>query len=146
MTVRVAPLTSTADAAANSKQGTIASVVKNVDFNAANTDTAIPIVLPTGYIRYRVLAVRLSGASGNISTATCGVFTAPAAGGVAAIVNPTTVTVATNAENTNNNAQNINGASQNTMSLNAPTLYFRVITPQGSAATANVTIVVEPLS
>lgn len=146
MTVRVSPTQAPADAAANTKQGTMTFIVKNVDFNVANSDTAIPIVLPTGFTRYRVLAVRLSGASANISTATCGVFTAAAGGGVAAIVNPTTITVASAAENTNTNAQNINGANQNTMSLNALTLYFRVLTAQGSAGTANVAIVIEPLS
>lgn len=120
--------------------------VKNVNFNSANTDTPIVIRLPAGITRYKAPTIRISGASATITTATCGVFTAAAAGGTAVITNPTTITVSSATESSNNNMQNITPTNNDTMSYNNTTLYFRVITAQGSAATANVTIIIEPLS
>lgn len=118
----------------------------SVDFNAGNTDTAIPIVLPSGFTRYRVAEVRISGASASLTTATVGVFTAAAGGGIAVVAAGSPITVSSNAENTNNNAQNMTVIGTNTITLNAATLFVRVATPQGSAATGVVAIIIEPLS
>lgn len=118
----------------------------SVNFNAGNADTSIPITLPTGFTRYRVNSVRLSGASASLSTATMGVFTAATGGGVAVVTAATAITVTSAAENTNNNTQQFTIANQNTISFNAATLFVRVATAQGSAATGTVTIEIEPLS
>lgn len=121
-------------------------IARNVDFNASNTDTPIPIVLPDGFSRYRVAGVRISGASASLTTATCGLFTAAAAGGTAIVTSGSSITVASGAENTNNNVQQLGVNNQNTITYNASTLYFRVQNPQGSAATGSVSIIIEPLS
>jgi hypothetical protein len=120
----------------------------SVDFNTGTADTAIPISLPPGYTRYIVEAVRISGASHDISTATAGVFTATAGGGVAIVTAASSITVTATADATNNNTQamTVNDADTRSYLLaGQPTLYFRVGTAEGSAATANVTISVSPL-
>jgi len=126
--------------------GTISSVSRNINFNSANTDTAFPIILPAGFTRYRVEAVRITGASVSLTTATCGVFTAVAAGGTAVVPSGTAITVSVATESTNNNAQALTVSNNSTMTFNNSVLYFRVQTAQGSAATGNVTITIQPLS
>lgn len=126
--------------------GKIVLVARGVNFNSANTDTLIAVALPNGYARYRVDSVRVSGASASLTTATCGVFTAAAGGGSAIVAGASALTVSAATENTNANMQQMVIANQNTQSWNAAILYFRVQTAQGTAATGNVSIVIEPLS
>lgn len=115
--------------------------VAGVNFNSANTDTPFTISLPTGFTRYVISTVRISGASASLSTATFGVFTAPAGGGVAIVSSGATITITTASENTNNNALSAVGINNGaTQSYNGSTVYFRVVNAQGSAATGNVTI------
>lgn len=116
-----------------------------VNFNAANTDNAIPVALPSGLnlTRFLINGIRISGASGSLTTSTVGVFTAVAAGGTAVVSSGTAVTVSTGADNSANNTQALSLAALNTntaLQANFPILYFRVQNPQGTAATANVTI------
>lgn len=117
-----------------------------VNFNAGNADTAIPIVLPTGFTRYRVVACAISGASGTLTTATAGLFTAAAGGGVAVVTAASAITVSTAADNANNNMQGLTVNNTATQSYTAGTLYFRVATAQGAAATGVVTITFIPVS
>jgi hypothetical protein len=111
-----------------------------VDFNSANTDNAVPITIPTGYSRYVIAGVRISGASASLSGATFGVFTAVGAGGTAIVASGTSATVTTSSENTLNNLQTPGLAISTAQSLTYTTLYFRVQTAKGSAATAIVAI------
>ncbi len=122
--------------------------VASVNFNSANTDTSIPITLPPGYTRYRVNQIIISGASASIGTATWGLFTAAAGGGVAISAAGQATGVTSAAENTAANMAVTAPATlaQNTTSLNAATLFFRVGTAQGSPATATVTIIYSPVS
>lgn len=120
--------------------------ISAVNFNSANTDNAITITLPTGFTRYRMNSLIISGASASLTTATFGLFTAAAAGGTAIVASGTAITVNTASESTNNNSQLANGANAGTMSFTETTLYFRVQTAQGSAATASVTLFIQPLS
>lgn len=124
----------------------VTAMVRGVDFNATNTDNAVAIVLPTGFTRYLVASVRLSGASASLTTATCGLFTATGAGGTAIITTGTAITVNTASENTNANTQTFNINNGGTNSYTAATLYFRVQTPQGSAATGSVLVSYVPVS
>jgi len=120
--------------------------VSGVNFNSANTDTQISFSLPPGFTRYRVLNVAVSGASASISTATAGLFTASGGGGTAIVTGGSAITVTSNAEDTNNNMMVMTLNNSNTQSHNETTLFWRVATPQGSAATANVSIVIQPVS
>jgi hypothetical protein len=116
-----------------------------VNFNSANTDTTIPIVLPAGVTNYLVKSVRLANASASISTATFGLFSASGGGGTAIMAAGQAITVTSAAANTNNNAQTATPATSNTQSYNFANLFFRVGTAQGSAATADVIIEIVPL-
>jgi hypothetical protein len=111
-----------------------------INFNSANTDNAIPITLPAGAVAYRVAGLRIGNASASISTATFGLFSAAAAAGTAIFAAGQAITVTTASANTNNNAMTVTPANQNTQFYNFTTLFFRVGTAQGSAATADVTI------
>ena len=113
-----------------------------VNFNASG-DTTLPISLPIGNTRYLIASVAISGASASLTTATAGLFTAASGGGVAIVTGASTITVSTASDATANNAQlmTVNGLATTSYGIfNQPRLYFRVATPQGSAATATVTV------
>jgi parallel beta-helix repeat protein len=120
----------------------VAYKLTGVNFNSGNTDNAITIALPSGYTRYAPNLVLITHASGTLTTSTFGVFTG-AGGTGTTIVASTANTVSTSAENTTNNGQSVSIGFGG--SFNIATLYFRVLTPQGSAATADVTLVVRAL-
>lgn len=117
-----------------------------VNFNSANTDHAIAIRLPQGMTRYRVSNVVISGASAVLNTATWGLFTATAGGGTALVAAGTATGISSAAENTNGNMSTTSIVNVNSLSLTATTLYFRVGTAQGSAATGTVTLNLNPVS
>jgi hypothetical protein len=114
-----------------------------VNFNSANTDTPIPIKLPISATNYRIAALVIGDASAAISTATFGLFSAPAGGGTAIIAGGTAITVTASASNTANNMQVVVPAA--TESFSFTTLYFRVTGAQGSPATADVILQIVPL-
>lgn len=118
---------------------------QTVDFNTGSADTPFTVALPAGFTRFLVDSVRINGASHSLVTATCGLFTAAAGGGVAVVTGASAITVSATADNTNNNAQSLTVNNQGTQSYNVATLYFRVGTPEGVAATGSVTITIIPL-
>lgn len=123
-------------------------ITRTVNFNAGNADTIFPIVLPTGFTRFEVENVKVTGASGTLTTATAGLFTAAAGGGVAVVTGASALTVASALDATNNNAQSmaVNNANTETyLRANIPNLYYRVANPQGAAATATVSITIAPV-
>lgn len=127
------------------KPATINFVAAGVNFNSANTDTSIAITLPTGVTRYKISQVFISHASASITTATFGCFTGAGGTGIAFVAAGTAITVSTASENTNNNTMTTAAVNVNTLSYTAGTLFFRVGTAQGSAATADVAITITPL-
>ncbi len=141
-----APATiTTAQAQANLGIGVIEIMTTGVNFNSANTDTAITIALPTGFTRYVIQGIRISHASATLTTATAGVFSSTGGGGTT-IASNAAVTISTASENLVNNLQTLALFSSNsTTSYNFGTLQFRVGTAQGSAATADVEIMVFPI-
>jgi hypothetical protein len=114
--------------------------VSGVNFNSANTDNAVTIAFPTGATSYRVLEVRISNASASLSTSTWGLFSATGGGGTAVFAAGQTNTITTASANTNNNGLSAAPATSGTQFYNFTTLYFRVGTAQGSAATGDVLI------
>lgn len=124
------------------RQTTLIVATSGVDFNSV-ADTAITVpTLPTGYTRFSVRTIVIDGASGTLTNSTVGLFTTTGGGGTA-FASSQAVTVATASEGTNTNMQfltinNIN--SQSYLLASVPTVYFRVTNPQGTAATATVTV------
>lgn len=119
--------------------------LQGVNFNLPNNDNPLNIVLPVGFTRYRIPTIRIMNPSGTLTTATCTIFSGAGGTGIALIGNPSTITITTNADNTNNNLQTMGGTNTNTMSITPTTIFFRTLTPQGVAATADVLVEVEPL-
>lgn len=120
-------------------------LLKGVNFNSANTDNAVSISLPPGISRYAVSSVWINNASASISTATVSVRTGAGATG-ATIAAAQAITVTATATDTVNNAQSLTLTNAATEAYNDTTLYVRIGTAQGSAATADVLITLIYLS
>lgn len=117
-----------------------------VNFNSANTDNAITLTLPTGYTRWRIISLIVSHPSTTFSTATFNLYTAASAGGTALLSATTTAAFSSAAEGTNGNMMSpALFTNANTQSFNVATIYFRTITAQGSAATADVDVTINAL-
>jgi hypothetical protein len=129
----------------NNTLGLFRSDVLGINFNVTNQDYPVPINLPVGYTRWQVNAIFLSGSSGTLTTATCGLFTQAGASGVAIVTSGTAITINTNLINTNNNGMALVINNSNTLFYSDTTIYFRVQNPQGNAATGNFTIFYRPL-
>lgn len=112
-----------------------------VNFNSANSDNAVTIPLPAGVSRWRMDSVIITNASASVSTATAGVFTGAGATGQT-IAATQALTVTATAADTNNNTQALTLTNATTMAYNDTSIFFRITTPQGSAATADVTFVI----
>jgi hypothetical protein len=119
--------------------------LKTVNFNSANTDNTLAITLPAGIQRYAVEAVWLSNASVSISTATVGVFTAAGGTGQTIAANQA-ITVTAAAADNNNNAQSLTLTNAATEAYSDTTLFVRIGTAQGVAATADVVVFIRPLT
>jgi hypothetical protein len=118
--------------------------LSSVNFNNL-ADTSFPVPSVSGFSRYYVESVNITGASASLTSAGAAVFTAAGGAGVA-LVNSTSVTVSATADATANNFQHISGVS--TISVTAagyPTLYFRITEAEGSPATANVQVYIRVL-
>lgn len=119
---------------------------RTVNFNPSVTvDVTISIPLPVGSSRYIVERVQLANASANISTAKVNLFTGAGGTGTAIVGSSTAVTVTTSASDTANNTQALTINSGDTISYNDTSLFFRITTPQGSAATADVILFIKAL-
>jgi|HubBroStandDraft_4_1064222.scaffolds.fasta_scaffold00027_6 hypothetical protein len=129
----------------NNTQAFFRSDILNVNFNLTSSDNQILINLPVGFTRWRPSVIFISGASGTLTTATCSVYTQPAAGGFAIVSSGTAITVTNGSIDTNNNMQALSLNDANTMALSDTAIYFRVQNPQGAPATANITVFYEPL-
>lgn len=120
------------------------AVAKAVNFNSANTDTAIQIPLPPGAVSYLVNNLKISNASQTLTTATFGLFTQVTGGGTAIFAAGQVITVSTAAAGAANNSQANVPATASTQSYApgsstpASTLQFRVGTPQGATAIGDV--------
>jgi hypothetical protein len=119
-----------------------------VNFNSANTDNPITITLPTGVTRYAIAAIKINNASASIGTATAGVFTAVGgtSGAGIAISSIQAITITATTPDTNNNTMTLTINNSTTQAYNDTTLYFRIGVAQGSPATADVILIIFPLT
>ena len=119
-----------------------------INANAGTTDTAIPITVPSllsGGGTYYLEKVVLSNASVSLTTATAGVFTAASGGGTALASDQALSTLTHAALNAAGSAFSMTLATgATTGALNASTLYFRVGTAQGAAATVDARFYCRP--
>lgn len=136
----------TLTATATPQLATMRVKLTGVNFNAANNDNAITLPLPSGYSRYVVERIYVGNVSASITTATAGMFSA-AGGGGTTLVTTAAMTVSTAAANTANNNQILTGTNAWAFGVasNFTSAFFRTVTPQGSAATGDVTIIYTPI-
>jgi hypothetical protein len=111
----------------------------NVNFNSAG-DTAITInIAASAEWRMFIVAITNTGTTASLTTAQYGLFTASGGGGTALVASGTAMSGLTS--NTVNTPTNyIQAAPAVGVRLNITTVYFRITTPQGAAASGNVYI------
>lgn len=123
--------------------GVISFPVRGVNFNpSVATDLAISVNSPT--TRYTFNALFITNASGTLSTSAVGLFTATGGGGLT-VIGSATLTVTTSLADAVGNAQLLTSSIINTVAFSDSTFQFRVIVPQGGAATADVILYVRPM-
>lgn len=121
-------------------------VARTVNFNpSVATDNPITVSLTTS--RYLLEKIVLTNATGTLTTAVVGLYTAASGGGVTLVLS-TQPNVTTGTNDTAGNLTTLTictTLSVTNMALNDTTLQFRVITAEGGAATADVILYVRPL-
>jgi hypothetical protein len=116
-----------------------------VNFNGGSIDTAITLTYPATFSRVQIARIMVEGASTSLSSATIGVFLAT--GGNGTIAANQSVTVTSTTANANNTMQTLTltNATTTAFTLTNNTVYARIGTPEGSAATGYVVVVFTPL-
>ena len=122
-----------------------------VDFNTTNTDYPVTVVLPAGFTRYRIgsIIVINTGTTASLTTATAGVFTSAAAGGTAIVASGTALSgITSNAALTAGAIASLTivAAAGGTAYMTDTTLFFRMQTAQGAAASGYVQFQIIPIS
>ena len=116
----------------------------DVNLNSANTDNTIQInSLWTNWVIHSVL-VKNKGMTASLTAATAGVFTATGGGGTTLAANQTLSAIISNAVNTDRNLTSLT-LTASSVWRNHETLFFRVGTAQGAAATADVYVFIQAL-
>lgn len=126
-----------------SAEGLLRFSVTGVDFNTANVDIPINITLPANATRYRLNNFSISNASATLTTATFGLFSASGGGGTQIVTSGTACTISATTQGSNNNAQTPAFAiTAGIIWWNQTQFFFRIQNPQGSAATADITLAI----
>ncbi len=124
-------------------QDQIKVVLRSVNFNAGTTDTSFVVPLPSGTTRWNLQQLLICNASQTLTTATIGVFTGAGGTGTTLLADGA-ITVATATQGNANSAQSRTGVL--TVDTTATTAFVRIGTPQGAAATGDVTLQLNLLS
>jgi hypothetical protein len=127
-----------------SEMGSLMVVAKAVSANLV-ADTSLPIELPDGVTRYRVTRLTVIADSGvPLTAAQAALYNASGGTGVA-IASPQALAALTStAAATAGNAMDLTLALAAATFFTATTLFFRITTAQGSAATVDVILHVQP--
>lgn len=123
---------------------TVLIPVGAVDFNSV-ADHAVTVSIPgsAGTYRLNTVVALNTGTTASLTTAKFGVFSAAAGGGTALLAAGQVMTGATTT-GVNTTAALVSTAGPNSF-YNFSTLYFRITTAQGAAASGSVYLVVQPL-
>ena len=125
------------------KTGLLAFPLRAVNFNPSiATDNTLAVSVPTA--RYMVDRLAITNASGTLTTSVVGLYTATGAGGVTVALSQS-LNITSSLADTANDTQILLLNSQSLFALNDATLQFRIVTAQGSAATADVILYVRPM-
>ena len=113
-----------------------------VNLNVGATDHPVTISSPTP--NYLISGVSVSNASVSLTAATVGVFTAAAGGGTVIASTQALSAITSTSPSVGSNGTNL-ALSNPTSWFNNATVQLRVVASQGSAATANFYIYIQPL-
>jgi Major tropism determinant N-terminal domain len=126
-----------------SEVASYAVLAKAVSANLV-TDTPLVVLLPPGVTRYRVTRVTALAPSVSLTAAQAAVYTAASAGGTA-ICSPQALSGLTSSSpGVAGNAIDLTLALAAATFFTATTLYFRISTAQGAAATFDVILHIQP--
>jgi len=128
------------------KMAEVASYMVSAKGVSANlvADTPLLIPLPPGFTRYRVARVTLLAPSVSLTAAQAALYNAASGGGVA-ICSPQALSGLTaSTPATAGNAIDLTLALAAATFFTATTLFFRITTGQGSAATVDVILHIQP--
>jgi hypothetical protein len=135
--------TSASGAQKNLAIGALIVSAQSVNANSV-ADTALTVPLPSGFTKYRVNRITALNPSISLTTAQAALYTAAAAGGVA-VASPQALSgLTTNSASTSGNAIDLSLALAAPTFFTAATLYFRITTAQGAAATVDVVLEIQP--
>jgi hypothetical protein len=116
-----------------------------INANSANTDNPINISLPVGYTKYRINNILSYNPSTSMTTASAGVFTAVAGGGTTVVSSVALAALTTNTPGSSGSMLAHSVVNVNSAFFTSPTLYYRILSAQGTVATVDVMIQVVPL-
>jgi hypothetical protein len=120
-----------------------AVIAKAVSANLV-ADTPLIVPLPPGVTRYRVTRVTLLAPSVALSVAQAALYNAVSGGGVAICSPQALAGLTSSSPATAGNAIDLTLALAAATFFTATTLYFRITTAQGSAATVDVILHIQP--
>jgi len=126
--------------------GRISMLAKGIDFNAATGDTVVPVVLPQGVSRYRVLEVLVANATQVPAAAQLGLYTGALQTGAVIASDQSLDGITTTDPNSSGNAMTLTLNNPSGTILDAASLYLNIGTLNGSALVADVQIVISPFS
>lgn len=113
--------------------------LRGINFNSATTDNTLNLNLPTGAKNYTVDFIYITNASHTLVTATVGAFSAAGGTGTTFAADQA-ITVTNGTANTALNTQALTLSPAATIAFNFNQMFIRIGTPEGVAATADVTV------
>jgi len=126
--------------------GRISILVRGVNFNSATGDTIVPMVLPQGVSRYRILEAIVGNPTQIPAAAQLGLYTGALQTGTIIAADQPLTGITTAAPNASGNAMALSLNNPTGMTLNAASLYLNIGALNGSALVADVQIVIAPFS
>ena len=126
-----------------SEVASYAVIAKAVNANLV-ADTPLLVLLPPGVTRYRVTRVTLLAPSVPLTTAQAALYNAASGGGVAICSPQALAGLTSSSPATAGNAIDLTLALAAATFFTATTLFFRITTAQGSAATVDVILHIQP--
>jgi hypothetical protein len=126
--------------------GMLAFTLPSANMNST-ADQAITIApLPTGFTHYRINAVLVSNPSTSLTTAVGGIYTAASKGGIAVVAAGTAYSsLTTNTAGSSGSLSTPAVVNVSSAFYNSGTQFLSLTTPQGGAATADFTVIIQPL-
>lgn len=126
--------------------GVLRYTLNNVNLNSANTDNTFSFSLPSGFTRWQVFRCLVTNASTSLTTVTAGLFTGAGGIGQTIAANQALSSITQTAANVTGNMFLMSITNPNSEAYSVSTVYFRIGTAQGSAATADVVLQISPLT